>query len=33
MAKSGLENAFWDAEAQIKGVPLSKLNLLHAVFS
>jgi o-succinylbenzoate synthase len=25
MAKSGVENAFWDAEAQIKGVPLSKL--------
>lgn len=25
MAKSGVENALWDAEAQIKGVPLSKL--------
>jgi O-succinylbenzoate synthase len=25
MAKSGLENALWDAEAQINGVPLSKL--------
>ena len=25
MAKSGLENALWDAEAQIKGVSLSKL--------
>jgi o-succinylbenzoate synthase len=25
MAKSGLENALWDAEAQIKGVPLSTL--------
>jgi o-succinylbenzoate synthase len=25
MAKSGLENALWDAEAQSKGVPLSKL--------
>jgi O-succinylbenzoate synthase len=25
MAKSGLENALWDAEAQLKGVPLSKL--------
>ncbi|MGB7281383.1 MAG: o-succinylbenzoate synthase [Candidatus Acidiferrum sp.] len=25
MAKSGVENALWDAEAQIKGIPLSKL--------
>ncbi len=25
MAKSGVENALWDAEAQVKGVPLSKL--------
>jgi o-succinylbenzoate synthase len=25
MAKSGVENALWDAEAQLKGVPLSKL--------
>jgi o-succinylbenzoate synthase len=25
MAKSGVENALWDIEAQIKGVPLSKL--------
>jgi len=25
MAKSGIENALWDAEAQLKGVPLSKL--------
>ena len=25
MAKSGVENALWDAEAQIKGVPLAKL--------
>ncbi len=25
MAKSGVENAVWDAEAQLKGVPLSKL--------
>ncbi|MGC1613122.1 MAG: o-succinylbenzoate synthase [Candidatus Acidiferrum sp.] len=25
MAKSGVENALWDAEAQIRGVPLSKL--------
>jgi O-succinylbenzoate synthase len=25
MAKSGLENALWDIEAQMKGVPLSKL--------
>jgi len=25
MAKSGVENALWDVEAQIKGVPLSKL--------
>ena len=25
MAKAGLENAIWDAEAKIKGVPLSKL--------
>jgi O-succinylbenzoate synthase len=25
MAKSGVENAIWDAEAQLKGVPLSKL--------
>jgi O-succinylbenzoate synthase len=25
MAKSGVENAFCDAEAQIKGVPLSRL--------
>ena len=25
MAKSGIENAIWDAEAQLKGVPLSKL--------
>jgi O-succinylbenzoate synthase len=25
MAKSGLENALWDAEAQIKGISLSKL--------
>ncbi|MGC1618378.1 MAG: o-succinylbenzoate synthase [Candidatus Acidiferrum sp.] len=25
MAKSGVENALWDAEAQFKGVPLSKL--------
>jgi O-succinylbenzoate synthase len=25
MAKSGVENALWDVEAQLKGVPLSKL--------
>lgn len=25
MAKAGVENAVWDAEAQLKGVPLSKL--------
>jgi o-succinylbenzoate synthase len=25
MAKSGVENALWDAEAQLKGVPLAKL--------
>ena len=25
MAKSGVENALWDAEAQIKGIPLAKL--------
>jgi len=25
MAKSGVENALWDAEAQLKGVPLSRL--------
>src|SRR5580700_3148241 len=25
MAKSGVENALWDAEARLKGVPLSKL--------
>ncbi|MGB9465731.1 MAG: o-succinylbenzoate synthase [Candidatus Acidiferrum sp.] len=25
MAKSGVENALWDAEAQLKGIPLSKL--------
>jgi O-succinylbenzoate synthase len=25
MAKSGVENALWDAEAKLKGVPLSKL--------
>ena len=25
MAKSGVENALWDSEAQLKGVPLSKL--------
>ncbi len=25
MAKGGVENALWDAEAQLKGVPLSKL--------
>lgn len=25
MAKSGIENALWDAEAQLKGVPLSRL--------
>lgn len=25
MAKSGIENALWDVEAQLKGVPLSKL--------
>jgi o-succinylbenzoate synthase len=25
MAKSGVENAIWDAEAQLKGIPLSKL--------
>ena len=25
MAKSGVENALWDAEAQIKGISLSKL--------
>jgi O-succinylbenzoate synthase len=25
MAKSGLENALWDVEAQLKGMPLSKL--------
>lgn len=28
MAKSGVENALWDAEAQLKGVPLS-LSLIH----
>ena len=25
MAKSGVENALWDAEAQLKGIPLAKL--------
>jgi o-succinylbenzoate synthase len=25
MAKAGVENALWDAEAQLKGIPLSKL--------
>jgi o-succinylbenzoate synthase len=25
MAKSGVENALWDAEAQLAGVPLSRL--------
>jgi len=25
MAKSGVENAMWDAEAQLKGVPLHRL--------
>jgi len=25
MAKSGVENALWDAEAQLKGIPLYRL--------
>src|SRR4029077_10184312 len=35
MAKSGVENALWDAEAKLKGMPLSKLlsGTLHEIAS
>jgi O-succinylbenzoate synthase len=35
MAKSGVENALWDAEAMLKGMPLSKLlgGTLHEIAS